>query len=197
MRTLLWVRRALFLVGACAFGYCVFFLGDEWAFQNREHRQFEEELLSQHAFHTDAPPIVMGGVIGRIDIPRLRLSVMIAEGTSDATLRRAAGHIAGMTLPGHTGNIGIAGHRDTFFRPLQNIKYGDEITITTLSGEFKYRVVSTKIVKPSDVSVLASSGVEAVTLITCYPFYFVGSAPDRFVVRAERVGAQALVASGV
>jgi len=103
------------------------------------------------------------------------------------TLRRAAGHIRGTGLPGHSGNIGIAGHRDTLFRPLQNIRQDDVIMLTTLQGEYRYRVVSTKIVKPSDVDVLSPDGQEILTLVTCYPFYFVGPSPDRFIVRAERV----------
>src|SRR5260370_589049 len=99
----------------------------------------------------------------------------------------AVGHIPGTAVPGQTGNVGISGHRDTFFRPLRNIRQNDTITVTTLVGEYRYRVVSTKIVGPSDVAVLGRSGKEILTLVTCYPFYFVGSAPDRFVVRAERI----------
>jgi sortase A len=109
------------------------------------------------------------------------------EGTSNKTLRRAVGHIAGTALPGRTGNVGIAGHRDTFFRPLRNIHSNDVITLTTRSGEYRYRVVSTKVVKPDNVGVLNSDGNEVLTLVTCYPFYFLGSAPQRFIVRAERV----------
>jgi sortase A len=84
--------------------------------------------------------------------------------------------------------VGISGHRDRFFRPLRNIRQNDIITLTTLLGEFRYRVVSTRIVNPEDVAVLDPSGDEILTLVTCYPFYFVGSAPNRFIVRAQRVG---------
>ncbi len=111
----------------------------------------------------------------------------MAEGVDTLTLRRAAGHIPGTALPGQPGNVGIAGHRDRFFRPLRNIRRNDIITLTTLLGEYRYRVVSTKIVSPSDVGVLDPSVNEILTLVTCYPFYFVGSAPSRFIVRAERV----------
>ena len=128
-----------------------------------------------------------GGLIGRLEIIRLALSVIVIEGTGATTLRRAAGHIAGTALPGEPGNVGISGHRDTFFRPLRNIREDDIITITTLLGEYRYRVVSTTIVGPSDVGVLEPGEGEFLTLVTCYPFYFVGSAPDRFIVRAERV----------
>lgn len=113
--------------------------------------------------------------------------MVVIEGTGSTTLRRAVGHFPGTALPGHRGNIGISGHRDTFFRPLRNIRKGDLITLTTLGGGYRYRVVSTKIVLPSDVSVLDSDGREILTLVTCHPFYFVGAAPDRFIVRAERI----------
>ena len=109
------------------------------------------------------------------------------EGTSAATLRRAAGHIAGTALPGQPGNAGISAHRDTFFLPLRNIQKQDIITFTTPLGDFRYRVVSTQVVTPDDIAVLNPSRNEVLTLVTCYPFYFVGSAPDRFIVRAERV----------
>jgi len=130
---------------------------------------------------------VMGpdGLIGRIEVQRLSLSVIVVEGTDTATLRHAAGHIVGTGFPGQSGNIGVAGHRDTFFRPLKNIQRDDIITLTTLGGECRYRVVSTKVVRPESVDVLAPDGNEILTLVTCYPFHFVGSAPNRFIVRAE------------
>jgi sortase A len=113
--------------------------------------------------------------------------VIVVEGISAKILRRAAGHIPGTPLPGQRGNVGISAHRDTFFRPLRNIKQNDIIELTTLLGEYRYRVVSTRIVGPNDVAVLEGSGNEVLTLVTCYPFYFVGAAPDRFIVRAERI----------
>ena len=127
------------------------------------------------------------GLIGRIEIERIGLSAMVVEGTDKSTLRRAAGHVLHTALPGQPGNIGIAGHRDTFFRPLRNVVQDDVVTLTTMRGEFRYRVVSTHVVVPSEISVLKASAVEMLTLVTCYPFYFVGSAPSRFIVRAERV----------
>jgi sortase A len=133
-------------------------------------------------------------LIGRIEIQRLGLSVLVVEGTGVSTLRHAAGHIAGTGFPGQIGNIGIAAHRDTFFRPLRNVQRDDIITLTTLRGEYRYRVVSTKVVDPHDVAVLNPDGAEILTLVTCYPFYFIGSAPDRFIVRAERVRSEPGVA---
>jgi len=129
----------------------------------------------------------MSGLVGRMEIPRLGISVAIAEGTDAFTLRRAAGHIRGTALPGRSGNVGIAGHRDTLFRPLSNIRKDDVIMLTTLQGEYRYRVVSAKVASPNDIAVLTPDGNEILTLVTCYPFYLVGPAPDRFIVRAQRI----------
>lgn len=198
-RILRWTQRILFASAVSMLAYCGFVLMDGWLFQNRERRQLER-LLSERqeatggtrrtSFPTllkEAPPAGINGLIGRIEIPRLGVSVIVIEGTSRTTLRRAVGHIPGTALPGQQGNVGISGHRDTFFRPLRNIQQNDIITLTTLLGEYRYRVVSTKVVSPYDVAVLDTSGTETLTLVTCYPFYFVGSAPDRFIVRAQRV----------
>jgi sortase A len=165
-------------------GYCGFVVLEAWNFQRVEGRRLD--LVA-------APPaevlqaVADEGLIGRIEVRRLGLSVVVIEGTTATTLRRAAGHISGTAFPGKAGNVGIAGHRDTFFRPLRNIRQNDIVTLTTTAGEYRYRVVSTKVVSPGDVSVLSPGGGEVLTLVTCYPFYFVGSAPDRFIVRAERV----------
>jgi len=193
-----WTQRALLACAVSMLGYCGFVLLDGWLFQNREERHLEHLLHERQEPNTATrqtgsprqylPPAVTGGLIGRLEIPRLRLSSIVIEGTSRTTLRRAVGHITGTALPGQPGNVGISGHRDTFFRPLRNIRPNDIITLTTLLGEYRYRVVSTKIVGPRDVAVLDPSGTEILTLVTCYPFYFVGSAPSRFIVRAERVG---------
>jgi sortase A len=176
----------LFLAAASLLlGYYGFVTVDAWAFEQRESRALER-LLNNQA--TPGPPaIASSGLIGRIDIQRLGLSVIVVEGISSKVLRRAAGHIPGTALPGQPGNVGISAHRDTFFRPLRNIKQNDVITLTTMLGEFRYRVMSTRIVGPNDVAVLEPSGDEILTLVTCYPFYFVGSSPDRFIVRAERI----------
>jgi len=111
---------------------------------------------------------------------------MILEGAEEGTLRRAVGHIRGTPLPGQRGNVALAGHRDTFFRGLRKIRVNDEITLTTLSGSYRYRVDSTKVVEPEETEVLEDDG-DILTLVTCYPFNFVGSAPRRFIVRARRV----------
>jgi sortase A len=134
----------------------------------------------------ETPP-ALRSVIGRLEIPRLQLSVMVREGADETTLSRAVGHIPGTALPGNIGNVGLAGHRDTFFRALRNIRDDDTIELQTTSGTYRYLVKSTKIVTPRDVSVLAASGGETLTLVTCYPFYYVGSAPKRFIVHATQV----------
>jgi sortase A len=133
-----------------------------------------------------------GGLIGRLEVTRLGVSVVVIEGDGASILRRAAGHIPGTSMPGGPGNVGISAHRDTFFRPLRNIRQNDVILLSTLTGEFRYKVISTQVVDPSDVAVLAPDGNEILTLVTCFPFYFVGSAPKRFVVRAERASQGAL-----
>jgi sortase A len=135
-----------------------------------------------------APP-AKRSVIGRLEIPRLQLAVMVREGADEGTLSRAVGHIPGTALPGNIGNVGLAGHRDTFFRALRNIRADDTIELQTTAGTYRYLVKSTKIVTPRDVSVLEASGGETLTLVTCYPFYYVGSAPKRFIVHATQVGA--------
>jgi sortase A len=112
---------------------------------------------------------------------------MVLEGDSAHTLTRGVGHIPGTALPGESGNVGLAGHRDTFFRALRNIRDGDEVVVTTLQGCYRYRAVSSEIVSPNETRVLYASAIPSVTLVTCYPFYFVGSAPTRFIVHANRV----------
>ena len=197
-----WVRRVLFAAGILMLGYCGFALVDTWIFQNREDAALERFIPRHPAASADQPqtgppsPRALPSVgqivgpdrlIGRIEIPRLGVSTIVLEGTGATTLRRAAGHSAGTALPGQAGNVGIAGHRDTFFRPLRNIQRDDIITLTTLRGRYRYRVISTKVVSPSDVAVLNSDGSEILTLVTCHPFYFIGPAPNRFIVRAKRV----------
>jgi len=126
-------------------------------------------------------------------IPKIRLEVPVLPGTDDHTLDRAAGHIEDTPQPGMDGNSGIAGHRDGFFRGLKDITPGDMIELDTLQGTDVYRVERTWVVKPEDVSVLDPTPTPALTLVTCYPFYFVGSAPQRFIVRAVRVDGRPLL----
>jgi sortase A len=117
-------------------------------------------------------------------IPKIQLEVAVLPGTDDHTLNRAVGLIEGTAPPGTPGNAGIAGHRDGFFRGLKDIGPGDALELETSRGKEVYRVERTWIVGPEDVSVLDATPTPAVTLVTCYPFYFVGPAPERFIVRA-------------
>lgn len=124
------------------------------------------------------------GLVGRLTIPRLHLSGMVREGAGEETLSLALGHIPYTALPGQPGNVGVAGHRDQLFRGLRNIRRDDLIVFETLEGKYVYRVKSTSIVKPQDTSVLDAGRNSELTLVTCYPFYYVGSAPERFIVKA-------------
>lgn len=189
-----WAQWTLLSGGLMVLGYCGYVLIDSWIFQQRASEELERRLSSERAGRNASqapaarpPAIGADGLIGRIEIARLGLSAIVFEGTDRVTLRRAAGHIPRTGLPGEPGNMGIAGHRDSFFRPLKDIAKEDVITLTTLRGEFRYRVVSTRVVAPTEVSVLSPTANEVLTLVTCYPFYFVGSAPERFIVRAERI----------
>ena len=122
-------------------------------------------------------------------IARLGVSVMIEEGVTFGILRRSAGHIPGTAVPGQLGNVGVAAHRDTLFRGLKDIRKADLIQVSTITKEFKYQVTDILIVNPTDVGVLSpSEGRNTLTLVTCYPFNFIGNAPRRFIVQATQVG---------
>jgi sortase A len=167
---------------------------DAKVYQAYETRHFQQQIkdfnlaitsserVQEVSFH---PPA--GKALGEIELTRIGVTAMILEGTDERTLRRAVGHIPGTPLPGQPGNVGIAGHRDTFFRALRNVRQDDEITLMTLNGSYRYRVDSISVVGPEDIEVLDNSGGDILTLVTCYPFYFVGPAPRRFIVRAQRI----------
>lgn len=135
-----------------------------------------------------------GDLLGLLTIPRWDLVVTVREGVASETLASGAGHIPGTALPGSDGNVALAAHRDTHFRPLRDVVAGDLVRLTTLEGERHYAVVSTEIVRPEDVSSLAPTSDSWLTLVTCYPFSFVGSAPRRFLVRAVEIERSAVAA---
>jgi sortase A len=137
---------------------------------------------------TAASKIAEGAWVARLEAPSVGLAATVLKGTTDRTLRRGAGYIEDTAFPGSTGNVGIAGHRDTTFRPLRNLKLGDPLVLTTAERVIEYRISDTKIVNPTDVYVLAPTEQPTLTLVTCYPFNFIGSAPQRYIVRAELVG---------
>ena len=140
-------------------------------------RAFRESLSASFA-----PPLAV------LRIPKIGLRVAILEGTDDLTLNRGVGHIEGTPRPGEAGNSGVAGHRDGFFRGLKDVRAGDRLELETARGTGEYRIESISIVRPEDVSVLDPAPGHVLTLVSCYPFYFVGDAPQRYIVRAVRVG---------
>jgi sortase A len=193
-RFMRWSRDAFLTVGVLTLGYNGFVVLDTKLYQVVQASHFQQQLESagppiasvERVRHLPIRPTPRG-VLGRIEIARIGLAAMIVEGTDERTLRRAVGHIPGTSLPGQQGNVAIAGHRDTFFRALDNIRNDDEITLTTLDGTYRYLVDSTQVVAPEDTQVLDDSGDTVLTLVTCYPFYFVGPAPKRFIVRAHKI----------
>jgi sortase A len=184
-----WIQRILFITGTLALGYVGFTLLDARLYEASAKRSLETQI-SREEEHREPQPksaVKTGEVLGRVDIPRLGISVAVLQGSGSRTLRLGAGHIEGTALPGEPGNSGIAGHRDTFFRGLKDIQLNDEIEIQTATGLFRYEVDWVKVVEPTDITVLEPSTTgSTLTLVTCYPFYFVGPAPKRFVVRAHQ-----------
>jgi sortase A len=148
-----------------------------WA--EKRIQAYRDSLVSK----TDPPLAVL-------EIDKLRLRVPVFEGTDDLTLNRGVGRIIGTAKVGETGNIGIAGHRDGFFRGLKDISEGDEIDLTTTVAKAIYVVDQIEIVSPTDVRVLQPRRAPSITLVTCYPFYFVGDAPKRFIVHASLASAK-------
>jgi LPXTG-site transpeptidase (sortase) family protein len=138
-----------------------------------------------------APSPSAGMVIGRLEAPTVKMSTTVLEGSDDATLSRGAGHLEDTPFPGEAGNVGIAGHRDTVFRPLKRIQVGDPLELTTADRLYRYRISKTLIVGPNDVYVLDPTKTPTMTLVTCYPFEYVGHAPRRFIVQAELVKEEA------
>lgn len=187
------IGRACVAIGlACLIFYSVVTV-HTWRLQERAKSDVEELLTpSPPAVRENAPsvskPPQSGEIIGRVDIPRLGLSAAIAEGDDDQTLRGAVGHLPDTPLPWHRrGNVALAAHRDGLFRPLEKIRLEDDVKVVTGRGHYHYRVKKTQIVDPDDVWVIAPTERPTITLITCYPFSFVGNAPRRFIVQAELV----------
>lgn len=198
-----WLERALLIIGILCLGIWAWSWLDSTYFQYRENQLLDEALNAAPqktaATETDAlgsfkpqpaatppKPLEDGSLIGRIEIPRVGVSAVVLEGVDNKALRRGVGHIPETARPG-VGNVGLAAHRDSFFRGLKDIRKNDIIRLQTLEGTFQYRVEWTEIVKPEDTEVLADNGTSELTLVTCYPFYYVGSAPKRFIVRAQQV----------
>jgi sortase A len=179
-----------FVVGVLCILTYGFFAVQAHVHQKELSWALEEERAKSRDETADASAkLSEGDLLGRLEIPRLRLSVMMMEGVADKTLRLGGGHIPGTAYPGAPGNSGFAAHRDTFFRKLRNVRKDDLIQFTTGSHTFSYRVASTTVVNPSDIEVLRPTSSETITLVTCFPFYYFGPAPKRFVVHAVRASA--------
>jgi sortase A len=169
--------------GLFGLAYAAYVVADARTYQAIEQSKFESVSPRE-----ERHPVIEGSAIGEMEVPRLGLKAIFVQGDSPRILRRAVGHISETALPGEWGNVVLTGHRDSFFRPLRNIRQGDVITLKTFDGDFQYQVESTAVVPPNDTQVLQPSSQRTLTLITCFPFYYVGPAPNRFIVRARQIG---------
>jgi len=187
--TLLRAAYYLFLAGGLlGLGYAAYEIFSAYTYQVSKTSTFERAIPGPAPSSSGNVNVAAAGeVIGEMEIPRLGIKVMVAQGVSPDVLARAVGHTPETPLPGEWGNVAFAGHRDTFFRPLRSIERGDAIIFKTTGGDLQYQVESARVVPPTDLDVLKTSGDRTLTLITCYPFYYIGPAPDRFVVRARQV----------
>jgi sortase A len=190
-----WIERGLLAVGVVLAIYCAAILVEARFHQTAPLNQ-PPLTVTQTVLPGDsgdlkaaaAPAPAAGTMLGRLEAPSVKLSTAVLEGSDDATLSRGSGHIEDTPFPGQPGNVGIAGHRDTTFRALRNIHLGDALEFKTADRVYRYRISKTMIVGPDDVYVLDPTEKPALTLVTCYPFEFVGHAPRRFIVRADLVG---------
>lgn len=181
---LLWLRRSLLAICVVTLGFTASVYLLSWWHQNQQERVFDQTQVQQPV--RSQTQMNAGDMIGRISIPRLDVRAVVEEGVEEGTLSRAVGHLPGTAMPGQPGNVALAAHRDTFFRGLRNIRKDDVITIETRGHQYDYLVESTTIVKPTDVDVVAGTNEPVLTLVTCYPFYYIGKAPKRFIVRARQ-----------
>ncbi|HEY1526601.1 MAG TPA: class D sortase [Candidatus Angelobacter sp.] len=191
-QSLVWCQYIFLTLGLLALGYCAKSLTQAWLYQRWALQRMEKQVSYRAATAGQQNKTSSGGLgemspIGRLEISRVHISAVVAEGTSQRVLSRAIGHAVGTALPGQTGNVTLAAHRDTFFRHLGDVRSGDIIELKEPGHEYRYQVRFTAVVGPKDTWVLEPTGKETLTLLTCYPFHFVGPAPDRFVIRARRI----------
>lgn len=198
------IQRLLFAAGFFLLGWWFHGLMETRSFQREAERTLEERRQALAALETPARnpstrvsdprtgeparsrrALPVRSVIGRIEIPRLGISAAIAEGTEPAVLDRAVGHFVSTALPGEPGNFALAGHRDTFLRGLGRIRPNDVVVISTPASTHRYVVEGSRVVEPERIEVLDPTREPSLTLVTCYPFTFVGPAPKRFIVRAK------------
>ena len=199
-----WLRRAaiaLCVIGLSLLGGALATIVNTHVYQARQGRAFSDmerraaaptygpETSPAPAAGEQSPPSLEADplVLGRIEIPRIGISAIVREGDDDTTLGLAVGHIPGTARPGELGNMALAGHRDSFFRALRNIRPHDSIRIRTAGRSYEYLVNSTEVVAPEETRPLDPTRDAVLTLVTCYPFGWIGHAPNRFIVRAARV----------
>jgi sortase A len=198
MSTLAWVERALLVVGA-AFGlWCVITILEaryvnSLPVPSPSAVSAARATLPGEGHDADSrsrrpSTLPVGTWVAKLEGPSIDLSATVLEGSDEATLNRAAGHVEDTALPGQRGNVAIAAHRDTIFRRVRNIRAGDPLVLTTAERVYRYRVTRTRIVEPDDVAVLDATDHPTLTLVTCYPFTFIGHAPKRYIVTADLVG---------
>ncbi len=187
----------LLVVGLLCTGWYLVVLSEArvyQAYQKAHHPWDSSAPISRRRL---LPPVLNeGDFVGRLGIPRIGIDAVVLQGTEARTLRLGIGHLTGSAFPAAAGNVVLAAHRDTFFRPLRQIKRGDRIRFSSIRGSGVYRVEWARIVRPGDTQVLRSDGRRMLTLITCYPFYSVGSAPERFIVRARLLAGSARELTG-
>jgi sortase A len=197
LRLLLHTERVLIIAGCAALLWCAALVVEAFVAQRLARSSLEAAAVvepptwavssSPATAGGGETPLAPGSAIGLLSAPRVDLSAVVLQGSDAQTLRRGPGHLENTALPGGAGNVVIAGHRDSFFWPLRNIQLGDDIFLDTRERRFHYRVQSVRVVTPRDLSVLAATPDAVLTLITCYPFWVFGNAPERFVVRAVAV----------
>lgn len=166
-------------------------------FQLSGHRELDGRQIAYGRVHAagessgkaaQKPRPKRGELLAKLQVPRLNMSVVVLEGSDDGVLKKGPGHIEETAFPGELGNVAIAGHRDTHFRPLRNIRMNDEVILTTKTVTMSYFIDSIKIIHPTDMEILDPSPGPVLTLVTCYPFEFIGNAPMRFIIRATPRG---------
>lgn len=188
-RTRVKIGRVMMLAGTVLLTLWLVVRADAWIYEKNASREFDASQSRTDAGERPLEPRTASDedLIGRIEIPSLGLTALVLEGTGERTLSRGVGHVERTALPGERGNVGLAAHRDTYFGKLGEVSTGDLITIRTYEGTYTYQVDSTLIVTPERGDLLDPLEHSTLTLVTCYPFHWVGPAPKRFVVRARRV----------
>jgi sortase A len=178
-------QRLLLSLGVALLAYTGGTAAYAGIYQRYQSRKFERRIaVPSVRENKERAELHEGDLVGKLEIPRIGISVMVLQGMEADTLKLGAGHVPGTPLPGAEGNVALAAHRDTFFRKLEAILPGDRIQFETNIATYEYIVGSTEIVDPEDTQPMESRDRQELTLITCYPFYFVGAAPKRFIVHA-------------